>query len=79
MRTTLDVRDDFLLRAKRLAAERNTTLTAIVEEALGEYLAPKAAPGADYKLAWRPHTGQPVAGVDVADRDRLYDLMDGRP
>jgi hypothetical protein len=78
MRTTLDLRDDFLLRAKKLAAERNMTLTAIVEDALGALLAPKATGRSEYKLAWRPHRGEAAAGLDVADRDRLYELMEGR-
>jgi len=38
MRTTVRMEDDLLRRAKRLAAQRDTTLTAILEEALREWL-----------------------------------------
>lgn len=34
MRTTLDLDDHLLKEAKRLAAERGTTLTAVMEDAL---------------------------------------------
>jgi hypothetical protein len=38
MKTTIDIADPILRRAKRLAARRNTTLRRIVEEALRETL-----------------------------------------
>ncbi len=34
MKTTIDIADDVLVRAKRLAAERNTTLKSLTEEGL---------------------------------------------
>lgn len=34
MKTTIDIADPLLRRAKRLAAQRNTTLKTIVEESL---------------------------------------------
>jgi len=30
------------------------------------------------KLRWRTHNARPLAGVDFADRDRLYEVMEGR-
>jgi len=39
MRTTLNLRDDLVIRAKHLAIERQTTLSAIIEQALRELLA----------------------------------------
>jgi hypothetical protein len=39
MRTTINVDDEVLARAKRLARERNTSLSALVEEALREMVA----------------------------------------
>ncbi|MFN0146862.1 MAG: DUF2191 domain-containing protein [Dehalococcoidia bacterium] len=44
MRTTLNIEDDLMIRAKVRAAEERTTLTAIIEEALREKLCPTAAP-----------------------------------
>jgi len=34
MRSTLDLNDALVRRAKRVAAERGTTLTALIEDAL---------------------------------------------
>jgi hypothetical protein len=34
MKTTLDIRDDLLARAKELAAKQGTSLTKIIEESL---------------------------------------------
>ena len=49
MKTTIDISDDLLLRAKKRAQERNTTLRRVVEDALvGELdreLTPKKSGG----------------------------------
>jgi predicted transcriptional regulator len=42
MKTTLDLPDDLLIKAKTLAAQRKTTLKAIVESALRSALRPPA-------------------------------------
>jgi hypothetical protein len=42
MKTTLDIEDDLLHRAKQAALDRNTTLRAIIEEALVRALGPAA-------------------------------------
>jgi hypothetical protein len=45
MKTTIDIADPLLQRAKKLAAGRNTTLKAIVEDALRDALrAPERKP-----------------------------------
>jgi Arc/MetJ family transcription regulator len=46
MKTTIEIADELLLRAKQAALERNTTLRAIVEEALQRALgqAPASVP-----------------------------------
>jgi hypothetical protein len=38
MRTTVRMQDELLRRAKEIAAQRGTTLTAILEQALREWL-----------------------------------------
>ncbi len=78
MRTTLDLDDELLAKARSRASERGTTLTAIVEEALAAALAPTPARGKRFRLAWKTHRGRLLPGVDVADRDSLFDVMDGR-
>jgi hypothetical protein len=44
MRTTIDLPAPVLARAKRLAAERDTTLSGVVTEALSRYLQSKQRP-----------------------------------
>lgn len=78
MRTTLDIDDAILAAARRRAAERGTTLTAFVEHALAAALAHRPATGKAYRLKWQTRRGRMLSGVDIADRDRLYDVMDGR-
>jgi hypothetical protein len=71
MRTTLDLEDGLARAAKKRAVEEGTTLTALIEAALREYLAPRGAPA-------RPVRLRLLTGVDLADRDSLYDRMEGR-
>jgi hypothetical protein len=78
MRTTLDIRDALLAAAKRRAAEKGTTLTAVVEDALAAALLPARRKGEPYRLEWKVHRGKLLPGVDVSDRDRLLDVMEGR-
>jgi hypothetical protein len=78
MRTTLDIDDRLLEAARRRAAEKGTTLTAFVEHALAASLARRPATDSPYRLDWKTHRGRTLAGVDVSDRDRLYERMEGR-
>ena len=78
MRTTLDLDDRLLAGAKRRAAEKGTTLTAFVEAALAAALARRPPRGEPYRLEWKTHRGRLLPGVDVTDRDSLFDVMDGR-
>ena len=77
MRTTLDIDDRLLVAAKKRAAEAKTSLTKVIEEALRGYLSPARARRA-FKLELVIKKGKLRPGVDVADRDALYDLMEGR-
>jgi hypothetical protein len=76
MRTTLDIEDALLASARERAAQRGTTLTAFVEEALAAALAPAPPRGKRFRLRWKTHRGRLRAGVDVADRDSLIDAME---
>ena len=78
MRTTLDIDDALLSQAKRRAMAKGSTLTAFVEHALAAALADRATVGEPYKLAWKTHSGRTLPGIDVADRDRLFEAMEGR-
>lgn len=78
MRTTLDIDDRLLAAARRRAAEKGTTLTAFVEHALAASLADRGATDKRYRLRWKTHRGRTLPGVDVSDRDRLFERMEGR-
>lgn len=78
MRTTLDLNDDLLKRARRRAIERKTSLTSVVEESLRHFLIPKRRASRPFAERWPVvGIGKPPA-IDIADRDRLYDALEGR-
>ncbi|MBK8232812.1 MAG: type II toxin-antitoxin system VapB family antitoxin [Candidatus Eisenbacteria bacterium] len=78
MRTTLDLNDELLAAAKRRAKELGTTLKAVVEKALAADLAEKPPVETGFRLEWTPHEGPLRAGIDLADRDSLYDAMEDK-
>jgi hypothetical protein len=77
MKTTLNLDDRLMRAAKKLAAERGVTLTRVVEEALRAAFSkpPESKP---YRFKWTTVKDRRLPGVDVADRDALYDWMEGR-
>lgn len=77
MKTTLNLNDRLLVTVKKVAAERGTTMTAVIEEAIQIALNPKTARGRPFKLKWRPVGGKIRRGVDLDDRASLYDIMEG--
>ena len=78
MRTTLNLDDHLMSTAKKRAAESGRTLTALIEAALRDLLERETAPVSHYQLQWTTVPGGLQPGVDLADRDALYDLMEGR-
>jgi hypothetical protein len=78
MKTTLEIDDRLLERAKRYAAARRTTLRAVVEEALRAQLAARPRARARYHFAPPIVRGSSPPRVEVADRNALYDLLDDR-
>ena len=79
MRTTLDLDDELMRALKRQAAETGDTMTSLIEDAVRKLLTPPKPPGKKrYRLNWKPAAGGGLlAGVDLNDRDRLYDVMEG--
>jgi hypothetical protein len=75
-RTTLALHDDLLATLKRRAAEQRTTLQAVVNDVLGEAITPKRS--GRFTLRLRGWNAKEQPGVDITDRDRLSDLMNGR-
>lgn len=76
MRTTIDINEDLLRRAKKKAADEGVHLRNVVEEALRAHLAGRSKP-TGYKLRWTTERGELLPGVNLEDRDALFDLMDG--
>jgi hypothetical protein len=80
MRTTVRLEDALLEQAKREAARRGTTLTALIEQGLRLALAESRRKRA------RPRVELPVCrlgggvlpGVDLDDNSALLDRMEGR-
>jgi hypothetical protein len=79
MKTTLDLDDELLRRAKQAALDRRTTLRAIVEDALARALGPSTAEVAPPRtVTWpqrpiRHASGRPtadeIAAAIARDRD----------
>lgn len=78
MRTTLDINTRLLKEARRRALEKGKTLTRVVEEALSLYLLKARPDRGRFKLDLLIKKGRLLPGVDLADRDSLYDRMEGR-
>ncbi|HEX9885278.1 MAG TPA: type II toxin-antitoxin system VapB family antitoxin [Longimicrobiales bacterium] len=78
MRTTLNLDDELMRTLKRRAAESSRTMTELVEEALREMLARTPGQEPEREFRWVTFRGRVRPGVDIADRDSLLDLMEGR-
>ena len=78
MRTTLDIDDHLLRQAKKLAAEEGKTLTSIIEEALRDRFVPKTRTRKKFKMRPLTKAGRIIPGTNLADRDLLYERMEGR-
>lgn len=77
LKTTLNIDDTVMARLRREAARQNRTMSELVEAAL-RLLFHSGQQQRKKKLAPLPtfHGGKPL--VDIADRDALYDVMEGR-
>lgn len=78
MRTTVDLADEIMRRAKKRAADDGVPLRAVVEAALRNYLNGPKPGGKRYRLHWRPEKGRLQPGVRLDSRAALLDLMDER-
>jgi hypothetical protein len=76
MRTTFNVEDELMKRVKKRAAETGSTITEVVEEALRVAVAGQAPSTARFTLRWNPVSGRTRSGIDLADRDSLYEAME---
>jgi len=75
MKTTLVINDTLLARVRVEAARQNRTMSEIVEMALRLLF---QTPKRKQKLRPIPTFSGGKELVDIADRDALYDAMEGR-
>jgi len=77
VRTTIRLPDDLLFAVKRLAAERGTTLTALIESSLRKTVAGPSAPVRKPPVRLTTCGGQGLQpGVDLDDSAALRDRME---
>ena len=76
MKTTLNLNDQVLRKAKGRAARDGITLTRFVEDALRARLAVARDRKAPFRLRLKAVTGHCPPNVDICDRDALYDVID---
>ena len=81
MRTTVRLDDALLEQAKREAAQRHETLTALIEQGLRLILAQSRSPKSRRKRVVLPvcrARGGVLPGVDLDNNAALLDVMDDR-
>ncbi len=77
MRTTLDLNEALVRKAKKAAVERGTTLTAIIEDALREKLTRPAKARGKKRRVLHTFKGDGLRrGVELSSTSALLDLLD---
>jgi hypothetical protein len=75
-RTTLVIEEQLLREIKKKSVEEGRTLQAVTNDLLRCGLS--AASHRKYRLHLRGWKAKQLPGVDLFDRDSLFDLMNGR-
>lgn len=78
MKTTVDLPDELLIRAKKRAVETRTPLRALIERALRRELASSAGRRTrriPRKIKWVVAPGGLPPGLDISDRSSLDDWI----
>jgi plasmid stability protein len=71
--------DDHILRElKKRAAAEGRTIQAVANELLRQALGARGKARERFKLTLRGWKAREQPGVDLLDRDKLFDLMNGR-
>jgi len=82
MKTTVDLPDELLIRAKKRSAETRTPLRILIERGLRRELSstaradPRRTPR---KIRWVVAPGGLPPGLDVSDRASLHDWIRSQP
>jgi hypothetical protein len=80
MKTTIELPDELLIRAKKRAAELRRPLRALVEAGLRSQLeAPRPKQRARRKIRWVTVPGGLPGDLDVADRGRMHEWLRKHP
>ena len=77
MKTPFNFDDRLIRAAQARASEEGETLTRLIERALRDYLQAGAGKSEQpFRVHLLTKRGRPVAGVNLDDRDALYERMD---
>jgi hypothetical protein len=76
MKTTLDLPDELLIEAKKLAAEQRRPLRAIVEEGLRMALRKPASKARKKRVHLITVKGGLPRGLDLSDREAMHRWLD---
>lgn len=77
MKTTLNLDDSVIQRLRGEAARQGKTMSELMESALRLFFQLQERPPSPTELPELPVFGSGGARVDVADRNALYEVMDG--
>ncbi len=77
MRTTVRLNDSLLEKAKRVAAERHTTLTSLIEQGLQYVVASKPAVSKKKQIKLPSFKSGVREGVDLSNNALVRDILDG--
>ncbi len=80
MKTTFDIPEELLVRAKKHAAEKRRTLKALVTDGLRAQLdlgdrPPTKAKTSRSRIRWVTVPGKLAPGLDVADREQMIEWL----
>lgn len=75
-RTTLTIDEQLLRQLKKRAAEEGRTLQSVTNDLLRQALATRRR--TTYRLRLRGWNAAMLPGVNILDRDALFDLLNGR-
>ena len=75
MKTTINLNDQLLRKAKQRASRRGMTFTRFVEDALRAKLMDGDRDAPAFKLQLKTVRGHAPPNVDISDREALYDVL----
>lgn len=75
MKTTVELPEELLAAARKVAAERRTTLHALLERGLRRELSEHRRFQKPRSITWVTVDGGLPPGIDVANRGDLYDWL----